>query len=227
MLAKQPEDRPESARWVANRARQLRGGLPTSPDLAVATMAAGGFATGEAATGAPTRADFGGPPTAAGPSPAGLSSDTERMRVRLRSRRRRPAFLAAAVGVALAAVGGTVIAVMLSGHPMSTAGDNSPANAGTGSFSAAPTTPAQPTASPSAAPAPENMNTTGPTLGTGAGTGNHRGVGPTKTPGPVTSTTTAPTPTAPATTPATSPPATPPTTTPATTPPAPSGGGNG
>jgi eukaryotic-like serine/threonine-protein kinase len=201
MLAKQPEDRPESARWVANRARQLRGGLPTSPDMAVATMAADGFASGEAATGAPTRADFGVPPTAAGPSPADLSSDTERMRVRLRSRRRRPAFLAAAVGVALAAVGGTVIAVMLSGHPMNAAGDNSPANAGRGSFSAAPTTPAQPAASPSAAPAPENVNTTGPTLGTGTGTGTQRGVGPTKTPGPVTSTTTAPTPTAPATTP--------------------------
>jgi serine/threonine-protein kinase len=227
MLAKQPEDRPESARWVANRARQLRGGLPTSPDMAVATMAADGFASGEAATGAPTRADFGVPPTAAGPSPAGLSSDTERMGVRPRSRRR-SAFLAAAMGVALAAVGGTIAAIMLSGHPMNTTGDNSPARAGSGSFSPAPSGSSQPAASPSAAPAPENMTTTGPTLGlgTGTGTGKNRGAGPTRTPGPVTSTTVAPTPTAPATTPATSPTTTPPTT-PTTTPPAPPGSANG
>jgi serine/threonine-protein kinase len=227
MLAKQPEDRPESARWVANRTRQLRGGLPTSPDMAVATMAAGGFPGGEASTGAPTRADFGGPPTAAGPPAADRFSDTERIGGWRRNRRWRPAFLAAAMGVALAAIGGAVVAIMLSGHPMNATGNNSPANAGTGSFSAAPSSSGQPTASPSVAPAPENMATTGPTLGlgTGTGTGKNRGVGPTKTPGPVTSTTVAPTPTAPATTPATSPTTTPPTT-PATTPPTP-GGANG
>ena len=220
MLAKQPEDRPESAQWVANRARQLSGGLPTSPDMAVATMAADGFVTG-----APTRADFGMPPTAAGPSPAGLSSDTERMGGVGRNRRWRPAFLAAAVGVVLAAIGGTVIAVMLSGHPVSSAGDNSPAGAGTGSFSATPTTSAQPAVSPSAAPAPENMMTTGPTLGlgTGTGTGKNRGVGPTKAPGPVTSTTTAPPPTASPTASPTTPAS--PTATPTT--PATQGGTNG
>jgi serine/threonine-protein kinase len=224
MLAKQPEDRPESARWVANRARQLRGGLPTSPDMAVATV---GPLAADAASGPPTRADFGMPPTAAPPWPADRSTDTERMRGGSRNRRRRPAFLAAAVGVVLAAIGGTVAAVMLSGHPMTTTSNNSPAGAGTGSFSAAPTSSGQATPSPSAAPVPEGMMTTGPTLGlgTGTGTGNHRGVGPTKTPGPVTSTTVAPTPTAPATTPATTPPATPtPTPTP---PPGPPGGSNG
>ena len=30
MLAKQPEERPQSARWVADRARQLRSALPSS-----------------------------------------------------------------------------------------------------------------------------------------------------------------------------------------------------
>ncbi len=34
MLAKAPEERPQSARWVADRARQLRSSLPSSPDPA-------------------------------------------------------------------------------------------------------------------------------------------------------------------------------------------------
>ncbi len=210
MLAKQPEDRPESAQWVANRARQLRGALPTSPDMAVA--AAGPVIADTALGTPPTRADLALPPTAAGPSLAALSSDTERMRGGSRNRRRRSAFLVAATGVVLAAIGGTVIAVMLSGHPMSATGNNSPASAPTSSSSAAPARAAQPTASPSAAPVPEGMMTTGPTLGVGAGSGksNHRGVGPTTTPGPVTSTTTAPTPTATTPTPT-------PTTTPTST----------
>ena len=214
MLAKQPEDRPESARWVTSRARQLRGGLPTSPDMAVATMADAGPVAADAA-GAPTRADFAMPPTAAGPSPASLSSDTERIRGGRPGRRRRGAFVAAAAGVVLAAIGGTVAAVMLSGHPISPTGNNSPVRAGTGSVSAAPSIPAQPAASPSAAPAPENMATTGPTLGqgTGAGTGKNRGVGATTTPSPVASTTTAPPPTA-------TTPVTPPTTPPSSSPPA-------
>jgi serine/threonine-protein kinase len=229
MLAKQPEDRPESARWVASRARQLRGGLPTSPDLAVATTAAAGPIMADAAAGtAPTRADFGMPPTAAGRSPGDLSADTERIPAGRGNRRRRPAFVAAAVGVVLAALGGTVVAVMLSGHPMSATGNNSPAHAGTGSFSAAPANSAQPAPSPSVPAVPEGMMTTGPTLGLGTspGTGNHRGVGPTKTPGPVASTTVAPSPTPPSTTPAPTPPTTPPTT-PTPTPPPPSGGTNG
>ena len=33
MLAKAPEERPQSARWVADRARQLRSSLPSSPEL--------------------------------------------------------------------------------------------------------------------------------------------------------------------------------------------------
>jgi serine/threonine protein kinase len=220
MLAKQPEDRPESARWVANRARQLRGGLPTTPDMAVATAGP----PGPVDAGAPTRADFALPPTSAGPSSTDRSTDTERMRGGSRNRRRRPAFLAAVMGIVLAALGGTVIAVMLSGHPMSASSNNSPAGAGTGSFSAAPTSSAQPTPIPSAAAVPEGMMTTGPTLG--LGTGSHRGVGPTKTPGPVASTTTAPTPTptAPATTPSSTTPTPTPTSTSTSGPP---GGSNG
>ena len=41
MLAKQPEERPQSARWVADRARRLRHGQPTSDLMAEAVPAAG------------------------------------------------------------------------------------------------------------------------------------------------------------------------------------------
>jgi eukaryotic-like serine/threonine-protein kinase len=230
MLAKDPEDRPESARWVANRARQLIGGLPTSPDMALARIDDTEItAPVMAAVGSPTRADFALSPAAAGPLAPDPAFDTERVRGGVRDRRRRSAFIAAAVGVVVAVLGGTVAAVMLSGHQMSPTGDNSPANAATMIPSAAPDAPAQPAANPSAQ-VPEGMTSTGPTLGLGVGSvkSNHRGVGATTTPGPVASTSAAPTPTSPATPTPTTPPTTTPTTTPpTTTPPPPATPGSG
>ena len=153
MLGKQPEERPQSARWVADRARQLRGELErrrrTWPSmwwrgLPPWTRWMGGSpaALTDPALGASvTRADLGvaaaagtglagGPPgTGPGPGPRPGTGD--------RKNRRRSAFLAAAVSVAIAAVGGTVAAFMLSGHPMNTASDNAP-------VSPAATSPARP-----------------------------------------------------------------------------------
>jgi serine/threonine-protein kinase len=217
MLAKQPQDRPESARWVAGRARQLRGELPTSPDIAGTATAGADLVIAETASGAPpTRADFALPPTAAHPAYPGLPTNAERWRGRS-GRNRRPVFVAAAVTAALVGLGGTVAAVMLSGHPMTATGDNSPASVPTVSPRAAASY-AQPSPSPSAAQIPSGiMSSTAPNAGLGAGSGksDHGGVAPT-TPGPASSATVAPTP--PATTaPSTSPPSSP-TSTPTPTP---------
>ena len=146
MLAKQPEERPQSARWVADRARQLRSALPSStgpealldPGLNEAVLAEtaldGGrpvLPSAEAVTdprlGASlTRADLGLPAESA-PTPPGLPAEVGTGISEISRRRRRSALLAALVSVAVAAIGGTVAAVMLSGKPMSTTGDVAPA----------------------------------------------------------------------------------------------------
>jgi eukaryotic-like serine/threonine-protein kinase len=226
MLAKQPADRPESARWVADRARLLGGGLPTSPDLAAAPIAGASAAAATVADpptdallgAAPTRADFAPPPTAAGLAGyAGAPSDAER--VRGGSRRHQRALAAAVAGVAFAAIGGTIAAVMLSGHPINATNVTSPRSAAPAAPRAVTSTaaPAAPAATNQAtAQVPTDTISNGPNLGAGAGhgKGHQPGVAPTTTPGPVASTTAAPTPTA--TTPSSAPPTTPSSPTPST-----------
>ena len=141
MLAKQPEDRPQSARWVADHARRLRNGQPASDLMAEAVPGAGAeeltgavAASPEALTDANlgaslTRADLGAAAFAAGADFGGQPDDAGR-EPRDHRHRRRSAFLAAAVSVGVAAIGGTVAAVMLSGHPMSPTSDMSPASPG-------------------------------------------------------------------------------------------------
>jgi serine/threonine protein kinase len=247
MLAKQPEERPQSARWVADRARQLRSALPTSPGpgsqldsqlngavLAETAIDGGGggvLPSAEAMTdpglGASlTRTDM-GLPAEATPHPglpAGSDPDeTSR-------RRRRSALLAACVSVAVAAIGGTVAAVMLSGRPMSTTGDVSPASSsasvpGNGASSAS--VPAS--SVPTQGRFPAGVVTITPTLRGGTGLGSATNPAPTptvkKTTKPVTNPTTK---SAPPTTPPTSPSSVP-TTTGGGSPPATpdSGGTNG
>jgi eukaryotic-like serine/threonine-protein kinase len=231
MLAKQPADRPESARWVADRAYLLRGGLPTSPGFATSPATAAAAST-DAATdvlalqgAAPTRADIiAQPPATAAPADyAGAFSDDER--VHDGSGRHRRTLVMAVVGVAFAGIGGTIAAVMLSSHPIAV-------TTGTSSTSTAPAAPhaVASTAAP-AAPAATSQATTpipaattpgGSNLGLGAGhgRGHHRGVEPTTTPGPVVSTTAAATPPP---TPSPTPASPSPTASPTTSPPASSG----
>jgi len=239
MLAKPPEERPQSARWVADRARQLRSGLPAAPGLAAEAaagagpeeMAGAGDVTSEATTdpalgAALTRADFGAA-TPAGGELAGQAADGERQLGDNRHRRR-SAFLAAAVSVAVAAVGGTVAAVMLSGHPMNPTSDMSPASPAAASPAASASRTASASTSPTQIQVPAGIVATTPNLGVGTGTGSGSGlpsVIPTKTPGPVTTTpvqhptTTAPS-TGPTITPSTGP------TTPSTGPTTPDPGGS-
>jgi eukaryotic-like serine/threonine-protein kinase len=230
MLAKQPEDRPQSARWVADRARQLRSGMPASPDL-VAEAALGAGAeelssevAAEAVTdpglGASlTRADLGAAAlTGAGfdgqPDDNGRSPGDHRYR-------RRSAFLAAAVSVAVAAIGGTVAAVMLSGHPMSTTGDTSPASPAAASPAVSGNGAAPASTGPTQIRVPAGILPTTPNLGV-AGNGTMlptakaaKKPGPVKSTKPATPPTAAPPTTAP---PTTAPPTTaPPTTAPPTT----------
>ncbi len=169
MLAKPPEERPQSARWVADRARQLRSALPNStgpsaqldPELNEAVLAetaldGGGpvLPSAEAVTdprlGASlTRADL-GLTAESSPTPPGMPADFGTGGNEASRRRKRSALLAALVSVAVAAIGGTVAAVMLSGKPMSPTGDVSPASSsvsvphtGASSQSVFPTTPTQ------------------------------------------------------------------------------------
>jgi eukaryotic-like serine/threonine-protein kinase len=164
MLAKPPEDRPQSARWVADRARQLRSALPNTtgpqaqlnPQLNEAVLAetaldGGGpvLPSAEAVTdprlGASlTRADL-GLTAESSPTPPGLPADLGTASSETSRRRRRSALLAALVSVAVAAIGGTVAAVMLSGKPMSPTGDVAPVSPSvsvSSSGSVVPTTPA-------------------------------------------------------------------------------------
>ena len=233
MLGKQPEERPQSARWVADRARQLRSELTTLPDLAVDVVAGaaaldemdeGGSpaALTDPAPGASvTRADLGvaaaagarlagGPPgIGTGPGPRPGTGD--------RRNRRRSAFLAAAVSVAIAAVGGTVAAFMLSGHPMNTTSENSPVSPAATSPAGSASRAASATVSPSQIQVPAGIVATAPSLVAGTGGGNGTGlpsVKPTKKPAPVKTTPVQqPTTTAPTTAPPTT---APPTTAPPT-----------
>jgi eukaryotic-like serine/threonine-protein kinase len=227
MLAKQPEDRPQSARWVADHARRLRNGQPASDLMAEAGLGAGaaeltgaGAAAPEAVTdpnlGASlTRADLGAAAFAAGADFDGQPDDAGREPGDHRHRRR-SAFLAAAVSVGIAAIGGTVAAVMLSGHPMSPTSDMSPSSPGAASPAASGSRGASATASPTQIRVPAGIVPTAPNL-VGASNGTILpSAKTTKNPGPVKSTKPAPPPTtAP---PTTAPPTTaPPTTAPPTT----------
>jgi serine/threonine protein kinase len=205
MLAKPPEDRPQSARWVADRARQLRNELPTSPDMAAAARAGPAELADEIAPDALTdpalgasltRADFGraaitgaalfGGDAAPGEEPEGRGDP------RHTTHRRRSAFLAAAVSVAVAAIGGTVAAVLLSSHPMSTAGDMSPVSPAAKSPGASAGTSRHADSSPSQVQVPAGIMATAPNVvvGTGLSTGTATATTttpakPTKTPTPV------------------------------------------
>jgi eukaryotic-like serine/threonine-protein kinase len=242
MLAKPPEDRPQSARWVADRARQLRNELPTSPDMPAAALAGPAEPAGEIAPDALTdpalgasltRADFGKAAITGAALSGGAFHEEEPEGTgdpRHATHRRRSAFLAAAVSVALAAIGGTVAAVMLSSHPMSTAGDMSPASPGAKSPGASAGTSHHANVSPSQIQVPAGIMATAPNVGVGTGLSTGTATGttttPTKpkaTPGPVKTTPvqqpTTPAPTTPA--PTTPPPSSPPPTTP------PASGGSG
>jgi serine/threonine-protein kinase len=199
MLAKPPEERPQSARWVADRARQLRSALPgsTGPDaqldpqlneavLAETALDGGGpvLPSAEAVTdprlGASlTRTDL-GLSAESSPTPPGLPADFGTGGSEASRRRKRSALLAALVSVAVAAIGGTVAAVMLSGKPMSTTGDVSPASSSasvphTGASRSVPAS-----SVPTASQLPAGFGPTAPTLrGTGSGSATGPVVKPT------------------------------------------------
>ena len=78
--------------------------------------------------------------------------------------RRRSAFLAAAVSVAVAAIGGTVAAVLLSSHPMSTAGDMSPVSPAAKSPGASAGTSHRANPSPSQVQVPAGIMATAPNV---------------------------------------------------------------
>ena len=228
MLAKLPEDRPQSARWVADRARRLRHGQPASALMAEAVPGAGAeeltgavAVSPEAVTDANlgaslTRADLGAAAFAAGADFGGQPDDTGREPGDYRHRRR-SAFLAAAVSVGVAAIGGTVAAVMLSGHPMSPTSDMSPASPPAASPAVSGSSGASATVNPTQIRVPAGIVPTAPNLVGGNGT-TLPSAKTTKKPGPVKTTpvqhpTTPPvvTPTTPIITP-TTPIATPPAT---------------
>jgi serine/threonine-protein kinase len=222
MLAKPPEDRPQSARWVADRARQLRNELPTSPDMAAATLAGAAELAGEIAPEALTDPALGASLTRADLGKAAITgaalSDGAAPREELEGtgdpgnsrHRRRSAFLAAAVSVAVAAIGGTVAAVLLSSHPMSTAGDMSPVSPTAKSPGASAGTSHHANPSPSQVQVPAGIVATAPNVvvGTGLSTGTAAGTTttpakPKETPTPVQQ------PTTPESTASSTPPATP------------------
>jgi serine/threonine-protein kinase len=230
MLAKQPEERPRSARWVADRARQLRSGLPWSPDLVAEAVpgdgadkltGAGGIFS-EAMTdpslgAALTRADLGvtaltGANFDGRPAGNGRQPGDNR-------HRRRSAILAAAVSVAIAGIGGTVAVVMLSGHPMSTTSDMSPATPAATSPAVSASGSASTRTSPSQIHVPAGIVATTPTLGGGTGNGSTLPLPvPTKKPEPVKTTKPAAPPTTKPTTKPTSSPTASPTTKPTSSP---------
>jgi eukaryotic-like serine/threonine-protein kinase len=241
MLAKPPEDRPQSARWVADRARQLRSALPNTASglppevepgpaetavdggvlLAGAAAARGAETTGPRPGAAMTRNDMGMAGATSPPRPSGRGGHGRDGNAR---RRRRSALLAAGVSVAVAAIGGTVAAVLLSNHPLNTA-NVAPA-------SSAATTQSPGPASPTIGPSPSVSGagtSTAPTLGVGgAGLGSVTSptakASPTKVKPTKTVTKKPPPPT---TTPPITPTTTPPTTTPPTTTPPTDGSGGG
>jgi eukaryotic-like serine/threonine-protein kinase len=236
MLAKAPEERPQSARWVADRARQLRGSLPSSPDLAsqlgdpllaeTSADGAGGLAGAEETTdprlgAALTRADMGLAAAATAPPrpPAHTSHGSNGNR-----RRRRSALLAAGVSVAVAAIGGTVAAVLLSGRSLSSAGGVSPSSPAPTSSTSAPATPSP---TPTQSRVSVSNVSTAPTLGGGVGPGSYINPSPKISPSIIKTTKPTKKPSAtPTTKPPSSPPASPtPTVTPTDTQPPPVHGG--
>ena len=188
MLAKAPEERPQSARWVADRARQLRSSLPSSPELpgplddpllddpllaATAVDAGGRRAGAEESTdprlgAALTRADMG--LAAAATPPARPPAHTSHGGNGNRRRRRRSALLAAGVSVAVAAIGGTVAAILLSNRPLSNAGEVAPPSSSASSSSTSAPAKASPT--PTQSRVPVGNTSAAPTLGSGVGAGS-------------------------------------------------------
>jgi eukaryotic-like serine/threonine-protein kinase len=120
MLAKTPEDRPETARHVADRAEVLRDGM---------TMSGHSGYSGTAGT-AGTVGMPAGSQTA--DMPALSPGDTERTGVSLTGKRR---LAAAGMGIALCSVGAIVAVALTSGHHMGMKNDSSP---GQGARQAAP-----------------------------------------------------------------------------------------
>jgi serine/threonine protein kinase len=190
MLAKAPEDRPQSARWVADRARQLRSSLPSPLGLAgplddpllddpllAATSVNGGRGAGAEETTDPrlgaslTRADMGLAAAATPPPrPPAHTSHGGNGGSGNRRGRRRSALLAAGVSVAVAAIGGTVAAILLSNRPLDNAGNATPAS----SSASAPSTSAAATASPTPTQSRVSVGitSTAPTLRSGVGVGS-------------------------------------------------------
>jgi eukaryotic-like serine/threonine-protein kinase len=188
MLAKAPEERPQSARWVADRARQLRSSLPSSPDpagplddpllddplLAATSVDGGGRRAGAEESTDPrlgaalTRADMG--LAAAATPPARPPAHTSHGGNGNRGRRRRSALLAAGVSVAVAAIGGTVAAILLSNRPLDNAGNASPASSSAPASSIS--APAKPSPTPTQSRVSVGNTSAAPTLGSGVGVGS-------------------------------------------------------
>jgi len=239
MLAKRPEDRPQSAHWVADRARQLRSALPTTADplaelelgeAGLAATALDGATPGATQATDPrvgmalTRNDM-GRPGAATPPPRPPARTGGHGRAADTRRRRRSALLAAGVAVAVAAIGGVVAAVMLTGKPVNTAAVTPASPSPTASHASPATT--TPGPRPTVGRDSGTIGNTGPTLGAGAGIGGATTPAATSTPTRIKPTKTKPV-TTPTTTPPITPTTTPPTTTPPTTPtPDPTGHGHG
>ena len=120
MLAKQPQDRPASAQAVADRATRLRDAMPITPGPGLAEVtsdATGEWFSEETATsprlhdGATTQLPMNNP---------------ERLTRAWRRQIRRPALVAAVLGVTMLALGGIAAALMLSGHHASATGGSGP-----------------------------------------------------------------------------------------------------
>jgi serine/threonine protein kinase len=245
MLAKAPEERPQSARWVADRARQLRSSLPSSPELpgplddpllddpllaAMAVDGAGRRAGAEESTdprlgAALTRADMG--LAAAATPPPRPPAHTSHGGNGNRRRRRRSALLAAGVSVAVAAIGGTVAAILLSNRPLVNAGNAiSPSSSASNSSTSAP---AKVSPTPAQSRVSVGSTSAAPTLGSGVGVGSSVSPSPRILPSTIKPKKPTKKPTAPPTSKSPAPPTTAPPTTepPTTTPPSQPGGGHG
>jgi serine/threonine protein kinase len=244
MLAKAPEDRPQSARWVADRARQLRSSLPSSPELPgplddpllddpllAATAVDGGRRAGAEESTDPrlgaalTRADMG--LAAAATPPPRPPAHTSHGGNGNRRRRRRSALLAAGVSVAVAAIGGTVAAILLSNRPLVNAGNAiSPSSSASNSSTSAP---AKVSPTPAQSRVSVGSTSAAPTLGSGVGVGSSVSPSPRILPSTIKPKKPTKKPTAPPTSKSPAPPTTAPPTTepPTTTPPSQPGGGRG
>ena len=245
MLAKAPEERPQSARWVADRARQLRSSLPSSPELpgplddpllddpllAATAGDGGGWSAGAEESTDPrlgaalTRADMG--LAAAATPPPRPPAHTSHGGNGDRQRRRRSALLAAGVSVAMAVIGGTVAAILLSNRPLANAGNAiSPSSSAPASSISAP---AKASPTPAQSRVPVGNTSAAPTLGSGVGVGSTVSPSPRILPSTIKTMKPTEKPTAsPTSKPPTSPPASPtPTQTPTVGPSQPGGHGGG